>query len=291
MVEVFRPQDLQDAVEQLEFTDCTIFAGGTDLMVKKKNWAGLEPSFGKSVMLISDMRELTQIIEDEGFLVMGACCTFSQLLDSSLVPASLKKVFRQIASPGIRNSATLGGNICNSSPAGDSLPMLYALDARLLIASSCRRTELPIEDFILGPGKNLLKSGELIAAIKIPIAHFTTAAYKKVGTRNATALSKLSFAGLANLEKGELRELRIAFGAVAPTIVRSREIEKDILEQCQGGYPDIHSILEDYSRLIRPIDDQRSTALYRKRVALRLLEDFLLKISMEIERSQYEDHC
>ena len=171
--------------------------------------------------------------------------------------------------------ATLGGNICNSSPAGDSLPLLYALDAELLIASGCRRIELPIEAFINGPGKNCLKPGELLAAVRIPSKSFHRILYKKVATRNATALSKLSFIGLAEVDEGELRDLRMAFGAVGPTVIRSRDLEQDVLQGIQEGRLLLGEVLQEYSRLIRPIDDQRSTAVYRKTTALRLAQNFL----------------
>lgn len=247
-------------------------------MVRKKRWSGLVPCFDKPVMFVSDLQELREIKEDKMFVSLGAACSLTSLIESSVVPDYCKQAFLQMASPGIRNMATLGGNICNCSPAGDSLPVLYAMDAVLTIESSCRKRELPIEDFITGPGKNILKPGELLTAIKLPQKEFNTHAYKKVGTRSSTSLSKLSFAALADVQKGVLKDIRIAFGAVAPTIVRNRDIEQDIISKRAKGILDIPEIIGDYRAFIKPIDDQRSTAFYRKHACLRLLEDFMFDI-------------
>jgi xanthine dehydrogenase FAD-binding subunit len=278
MVASYKPKTLQEALEILEFEDCTVFAGGTDLMVKKKQWAGLEPSFDKPVMFISEIKELTALYRDDKYIFIGAACTLSLLIDSEIIPSFYKDVFVEMASPSIRSTATLGGNICNASPAADSLPLLYALDAILLIENSCRKMEVPIDEFITGPGRNILKTGELITAIKIPIKEFTVAAYRKVGARKSTALSKLSFVGLANIDHEGLHDIRLSFGAVAPTLVRNRGIEEEIVSMYSSGFIDMYEINKYYGVLIKPIDDQRSTAEYRKSVCLRLLADFIKNI-------------
>jgi CO/xanthine dehydrogenase FAD-binding subunit len=275
MVNVYRPQSLSEALEIIAFTECTVFAGGTDLMVKKKQWTGLMPAFEKPVLFISELKELREIrIEDE-FLYIGSACTFSGLLDSLLIPESYKQVFMEIASPAVRNIATIGGNICNSSPAGDSLPLLYALDAVIIIESSCRKLEVPIQEFITGPGRNVLNSGELVTAIKLPLKSFEKVVYRKVSTRKSTALSKVSFVAMAVTKENKLHDIRIAFGAVAPTIIRSRDIEEEIIYCCSKGYLDKTEIIRDYATLIKPIDDQRSTAFYRREVCKRLLTDYI----------------
>jgi CO/xanthine dehydrogenase FAD-binding subunit len=275
MVITYRPKSLMEALEAIEFTDYTVFAGGTDLMVKRKQLAGLLPSFDKPVMFISDLSELKQVTIKDGFLYIGAACTFTDIIENYLIPEFYKEVFMQIASPAIRNSATIGGNICNSSPAADSLPLLYALDAALVIENSCRRAELPISDFITGPGRNILTSSELVTAVKLPIQSFEKTCYKKVSSRRSNALSKISFVALANIENDVYKDIRIAFGSVAPTVIRSLDIEEDIITMSSQHALDINQIARDYATLIKPIDDQRSTAFYRKEVCNRLLADFL----------------
>lgn len=275
MVITYRPKSLIEALESIVFNEYTVFAGGTDLMVKRKQWAGLMPTFDKPVMFISDLDELKQITIKDGFLFIGAACTFSGLIESPLIPEFYKQVFMQIASPAVRNSATIGGNICNSSPAGDSLPLLYALGADLIIESSCRRVEVPIADFIIGPGRNILTSSELVTGIKLPIQDFEKTCYKKVSPRKSNSLSKVSFVAMANIENDVYKDIRIAFGSVAPTVVRSLDIEEEIIAMSSQRNLDIGQIVRDYATLIRPIDDQRSTAFYRKEVCSRLLADFI----------------
>jgi CO/xanthine dehydrogenase FAD-binding subunit len=281
MVNAYKPKSLIEVLEAIAYTEHIVFAGGTDLMVKRKQWAGLLPNFDKPVIFISDLNELKQIRLEEEYLYIGAACSFSSLIESPMIPDFYKKVFMQIASPAVRNMATIGGNICNSSPAGDSLPLLYALDADLVIESSCRRTLMPIGDFITGPGRNILTSSDLVTAIKLPIKEFEKICYKKVSPRKANALSKVSFVALANKEKDIYKDIRIAFGSVAPTVIRSLDIEEEIIAMSSEGNLDYGQVIRDYATLIKPIDDQRSTAFYRKEVCKRLLVEFLEKNAIE----------
>lgn len=274
MVACYRPKSLGEALEILSFTDCTILAGGTDLMVKKKQRAGILPSFQKPILFISGLPELKEIYKDDATLTIGAGCTLSQLIKSSAVPNFYKAVFKDMAAPGIRNAATIGGNICNASPAGDSLPLLYALEAVLIIETSCRKKQVPIESFITGPGKTVLNTGELLTAIKIPLKEFHIQNYKKLGTRKAAALSKLSFVAVANKTASCYEDIRIAFGAVAPTVVRCKDVEAEIVAMSQKGPIELDEIISSYESVIKPIDDQRSTALYRKKACMKLLKDF-----------------
>lgn len=281
MVEAFTPMSLKEALDILSYTECTIFAGGTDLMVKKKRWAGLTPGFEKPVMFVSELKELKSINKDGDALVIGAACTLAELTESELIPDVFRKVLKQMASPSIRNIATIGGNICNASPAGDSLPFLYAMDAYIEIQSSCRKSNVPISDFILGPGKAHIWPDELVTAVRIPLKEFNVVAYKKAGTRKATALSKVSFIGMADKDEKGLLDVRIAFGSVAPTVVRSRDIEEELIAMIKSGNVDITEIIGDYGMFIKPITDQRSTAFYRKEVCKRLFVDFIFDSLMK----------
>lgn len=281
MVGAYKPTSLQNALDVLAYTDCTVFAGGTDLMAKRKRWSGLEARFDRPVMIISDIEELQEIFMDKNFITIGAACSISQIIDSSLIPEAYKPVFQSMAAPSIRNMATLGGNICNASPAGDSLPLLYALNASLVVESCCRKKEVFIDEFIVGPGKTILDGDELVTEIKIPVEDFETCIYRKVGTRKANSLSKLSFIGLVRRQGEALADVRIALGAVAPKVVRCRDLEQEIIEAQKLGFIDVNEILKYYTDLIKPIGDQRSTALYRQQVAERLLADFLGSLNLK----------
>ena len=276
MVKAFRPLSLADALGIAADHAVIPLAGGTDLMVQRRRVAGLTPDFDEPVLFIGHLQELNRISRDASRLTIGACCTYSRLLAHPWVPTALKRVMEEIGSPAIKNRGTLGGNICNASPAGDTLTALYALDAEVILQSRGKGRSLPIEDFILGPGKTVREREELLAAVTIPRNAPSRMVYRKVGTRKANALSKLSFIGLSEISDRRLRDLRIAFGAVAPTVVRSRELEKRI-----QGYPPgelwghITSICDLFGSLIRPIDDQRSTEDYRKKASLALLRQYL----------------
>jgi len=141
---------------------------------------------------------------------------------------------------------------------------------------------LPIYQFISGPGKTDLHADELLTEIIVPHNRATTHFFKKVGTRRANALSKLSLSGVARISGDRLDEIRIAIGAVAPTVVRSIELEKRMEGRSISEVAGIaEEILRDYDTLVQPIDDQRSTAEYRKRVAMNLLRHFLLGIVLQ----------
>lgn len=275
-MEAYRPLNINEALAVRSEKDVYVLNGGTDLMVKKKNEEGLIPKFDKAVMFISQISELKKIYKDEKYIHIGSGCTFSEIIKNDVINELLKEPSINIASPAIRNAATIGGNICNSSPAADILPALYSLEAKLQLQSIKSQRLIDIQDFITGPSRNILSKDELLTEILIPAYDFNKSLYKKVGTRKSTAISKLSFMGLAKVENGKAADIRMSFGAVGPTIVKSKAIENEI----EGKSPEeilsnLESIKEQYSRIINPIDDQRSTAKYRKRVCLNLVSCFL----------------
>lgn len=277
MVIATTPTNITEALEFLSEKDAIIMNGGTDLMVKKKSWSGTIPSFDKPILFINSLKELKQVFTEKNNLIIGSGCTFSQLERSPLVPIYLKVVIREIASPAIRNLATIGGNICNASPAGDILTPLYALDAKLRLVSRNKERIIPIKEFIIGPGKTLLNANELLTEIIIENYNNKKFYYHKLGTRKATALAKASFIGFYEVENNIIRDLRIAFGSVGPVVIKDRDLELTLVG---GSIKDtrykICEIVERYSELIRPINDARSTAKYRKAVCLNLLRNFLL---------------
>lgn len=277
MAETLTPKTLKEALEYRAQYKAMPFAGGTDLMVKRKSWAGTLPKFDAPVLMIGGLNELKSCAADNGVLRIGAAVTLADIAENESIPEMLRLAVKQMASPGIRNMGTLGGNICNASPAGDTLPPLYALGATVTLQSIRGRRELPISQFITAPGATELQDDELLTEVGIPLARFSYEYYRKVGTRKADALSKLSFAGLAGVKEGKIEDIRAAFGAVAPTVLRSVEAESLLTGADLNDLPILLPQVKDiYSRSIRPIDDQRSNAAYRKEVCIRLLEGFLL---------------
>lgn len=279
MIQHFVPTTLKEALKILDERDCYIFAGGTDLMVQKHRSSGLVPNFDKDILYVMNIKELDYIKTDaEGNLRIGAMNRYCELLNSSLVPDIFKTVFNEIASPNIRNMATLVGNIGNASPAGDSLLPLNLFNARVVLSSIKGNREVLVEDFIQGVRKIDRKKNELITEVIVPKCDLNFY-YRKIGSRKAETITKVSLMGGYKLDGNKVKELRICFGSISTKVVRNHFIE----EKYQGKSVNelrarIDDIINEYDHEIKPITDQRSTMEYRKKVAKNLLRDFLKTI-------------
>jgi xanthine dehydrogenase FAD-binding subunit len=277
-ITAYRFDLLDETLSQLNKEDCTIMAGGTDVMVLHKSGRGVPPKISKPVVFIDHLPELKQVYQNHNDLHIGACCTYSELLENPLIPQALKNAIQTIAAPAIRNRGTLGGNICYASPAGDTLPLLYVYNAKLLLRSINGDRIVAISDFIQGPRRVGRFQNEILTEIILPSilekeAHIV---FEKVGNRNADAIAKVTFAGYMRIKDTRIEDVRFAFGAVGPTMVRSIEIEKKLLGKTLPlKAADINQVVAAFDKIITPIDDQRSTAAYRKTVALNLLCYFL----------------
>ncbi|RID88415.1 xanthine dehydrogenase family protein subunit M [Peribacillus asahii] len=276
-ITAYRFERLDETLSQLNREDCAIIAGGTDVMVLHKSRRGVPPKIPKPIVFINHLSELKQVYQHHKDLHIGACCTYSELLENPLIPFALKNAIKTIAAPAIRNRGTLGGNICNASPAGDMLPLLYVYNAKLLLRSVNGNRMVTISDFIQGPRRVQRFHNEIVTEIILPsVLEDSHVVFEKVGNRNADSIAKVSFAGSIRISKDRIDDIRFAFGAVGPTIVRSVDIEKKLVGKTiplDGA--DIAAIGSAFDKIIRPIDDQRSTAAYRKTVALHLLRYFL----------------
>lgn len=274
-VDGYLPKTINSALQILNSENVIVYAGGTDLMVRYKNETSLLPKFDKNILYIGQIDELKKVYENNEEIVIGAGCTLASLLRNEHVPEILKKAIRGAASPAIRNMGTIGGNICNASPAGDTLPILYSLNSRCSVISEGLERTINIEDFIYGPRRTALEKNEMLKSITIPKENFNIVHYEKVGARKASAISKLSFAGLCNVENGRVQNLRISFGAVGATVVRLKEAENLIIgREINTLDKFIKEAIELYDKNINPIDDQRSTAQYRKIVVMNLIKYF-----------------
>jgi CO/xanthine dehydrogenase FAD-binding subunit len=200
-------------------------------------------------------------------LVIGAGTTWSQLQApelASLAPG-LAIAARTVGSPQIRNAGTLGGNIATASPAGDALPVLYALDAVVETVSPAGRRSVPIVELITGVKNTNLASDEIITAVRIPVAAGPQE-FLKIGTRNAMVISVASLALAVDVGR---RAVACALGACGPTIIRGEAAERHADAVVDWASDDVGgSDVETFGRLVadaaRPIDDQRSTARYRR---------------------------
>ncbi len=283
MVDTFRARDLQDALQIRSDHHAVPLAGGTDLMVKYRSWPGTLPSFPWPVMFINHLPELRLLQVKQDGIHIGAGVTLTETECSNDVPEILRSAVNQMASPAVRNLGTLGGNVCNASPAGDAVCVLYALDAEVVLTSLRGSRTLSIMEFITGPGRTDLKEDELLTDIIIPDLSYNITTYRKIGTRKANALSKISFCAAAKTKLGRIDDIRVAFGAVGPTVVRSYETERTVIGMNASDLTQrLSDLRADYDAMIQPIDDQRSTAVYRKQVSLNLLDQYLQKLLKEM---------
>ncbi len=284
MVKSFHPGSLEEAVSIRTSESALPFAGGTDLMVRYRYESSAVPDFPAPVLFLGHLKELRGLRRMDHGVSVGAAVTLTEILESALIPAVLKEAVATIAAPGIRNSATMAGNICNASPAGDTICALYALDAGVKLSSAKAERVVPISRFITGPGKTRLHHDELLTEIIIPDFEESFHYFRKVGTRRANALSKLSIAAAVRIADETVEDIRIAVGAVAPTVVRSMELEKEMQGVKRSALREqAEDIFSRYEKMIQPIDDQRSTARYRKQVALNLLRYFLFEQVLQKE--------
>lgn len=276
---VLAPRDLQSALDLLAADPGrhTPIAGGTELMVAF-NTGRLAQG---SLLSLQHLRELRFIEESDTTITIGSGTTFTDLRKHPLVDRHLPLLCRAASWTGSianQNRGTLGGNIVNASPAADSSPALLAYDAAVTLISATGRRTIPYSDFHLGYKKTALRPDELVHSLTIKRDWNGYRQYiRKVGTRNAQAISKVALAAVAQLTDGRIAEIRIGAASVADRPVRCLAAEQTlrnapVTEQTIAAAR--AALLEE----AKPIDDIRSTAKYRTAVAANLLEEFLRQL-------------
>jgi CO/xanthine dehydrogenase FAD-binding subunit len=279
MVKTVIAKDLDQALDALNQEPYRIVAGGTDMLIQNRSHTGLSIAYKGNVLYINQVDELRKIKEDHKQLMIGATVRLEEILKDQRTPKLLKDIIIEMASPAIRHTGTLAGNIANASPAGDSLPALYLLDASVKLQSKDKTRIIKVSNFIKGVRKIDLNKDEMITEIIIPKLDFDIVSFIKVAPRRSDAISKLSFAGAVRFDGDEIIDLRLALGAVYMTVVRNRELENKYIGSSKNKLKNqVDEVLKDYNPLIQPIDDQRSNKIYRKKVALNLIKDFISKI-------------
>lgn len=265
---VFRPACLAELWPLLA-DGARPMAGGTDLLVAARRHGPCD------VALLEGIPGLDGVGVENGHVRLGAMTTHAELVRHPVVRQHLPVLAQALAvlgSPLVRNMGTIGGNLAAASPAGDTLPPLYVLNAQAEVCSREGVRLAPIGELLLGPGRTALAPGHLITAVHIPLPpagglhHF-----EKVGRRDALAIAVASLAAIIVLDgDGRVAEARIAVGSVAPTVVRCHEAQARLL----GRRLDREALAEAggaVRRAVSPIDDVRATAAYRRKVAGNLL--------------------
>ena len=279
----FAPTSLAEAIHLLRNGDATILAGGTDLMPQTQ--AG-RVRFRRTLLNIRRIPELRGIARSDGGIRIGALTTVTEAMESDLIRAEvpiLVEAGDHFASAQLRNTATIGGNVCNASPAGDTLVPLLVLDAEVELVSeidgapSMRR--MPLEAFFAGPGKTHRAAGELLVAVHVPAPKSGSfARFVKFGTRPALDISAISIGVAGTRRDGALSGVRVAFGAVAPTPMRGRATEA-ALEGRPLTAEAIAAAAAAARAEVRPISDVRASEWYRRELVGNLMQRVLTDVA------------
>jgi carbon-monoxide dehydrogenase medium subunit len=249
-------------------------AGGTDLMVQITGETVQPPAHVLDLWRLDELRGIEQT---DGRLTLGALTTYTQIRQSEVVRDLLPALGQAAATIGaaqIQNRGTIGGNIVNASPAGDTLPVLLSVDAQFVLGSARGERSVNATDFWPAYRRTLRAPDELLLRVVIPLPRGRKVRFRKVGTRRAQAISKVVMALSWREDGGVWRDVRLALGSVAPTPIRARLTEA-VLEGAAARQQTADHAADTLSKEIHPIDDVRSSADYRRAVASRILHRLL----------------
>ncbi len=269
---VFFPRSLDELWPLfLQHPEARVLAGGTDLLISIRSRRIQAPS----LISLEKIETLCGISDTPEEVRIGAGTCHADLLENHLIKSLfpvLTEALKTLGSPHIRRMGTLGGNIVTASPAGDTLPPLQVLGAEVALCSAAGIRRMPIAEFISGPGKTALKTGEILTTIFLPkragslLQHF-----EKVGLRSAMACAVASFAAAIKVSKGgKIESARLAWGSVGPTVMTIPTLEAALIGRtlCRET---LEHIMPLVSKGISPLDDVRASADYRRMVAGNLL--------------------
>ena len=260
------PSTIEEAAEVVaeQGERAKVLAGGTDLISMMK----LGLATPESIVSLNKIEGLDYIREENGSLRIGALTTITQILTSDLIRkkfASIHETSLSFATPQVRNMATIGGNICRSSPCANTPPPLMTLGADVVLVGTRGERVVSLEDFITGPGQNVL-DGEILAETIVPIPSKNSGAAFMQLSRNTADLAKVNCAAKVTIIDGACEDIRIVLGSVSDRPVRAKAAEQLI-----KGEKITNEILEEAARKavedISPISDARSSAEYRRQVS------------------------
>lgn len=255
------PKTIDEAVQVLADcgTEARVLAGGTDLLIrmKRKQWT---PRAVVSLRHVPGLRDISL----NGELRLGACMTLNGLIRSSIIREHfpvLAYAASKMAGVQVRSLATVGGNLCNASPAADMAPPLIALNARAVIVGKNGERVVPLDEFFVGVGKSVLEPGEMLREILVPRDESMHASFIKLEHREAMDISIASVA--VSVKSGNGGDIRIVLGAVAPTPMRAHKAEA-MLRSSELTEERINEAARVASSECNPIDDVRGSAWYRR---------------------------
>ena len=280
------PENLDEALAIMDEQDPTALAGGSDLMVSGANGTGVNPSFSRPVVIISNLSELKGIRKrEDGWTEIGALSTSREIAESGLVHPLVRKAASLMGAVALRNCATIGGNIANASPKGDTPQPLILLDAEVTLKSVRGERRMKVDDFILGAKKTKLEKGEIITSVLIPPSSLTHCYYRKIGMRRANAISKLTISIGAEVRDGKVVDFRASSGAAGPKVIRSHEAESILIGKTLSELTEYkEEFLDAWNNAISP----RAMPEYRRGTTRRMLSFFIDALSAGVQEGIIE---
>jgi CO/xanthine dehydrogenase FAD-binding subunit len=276
--EYYAPESVHEASKLLkEFgSDAAALAGGTDVIVKMKDGTRRP----KYIINLKKIPGLSGIKETSDGIEIGALTKIREVEQSALIKEKysiLHKAARVLGSVQVRNLATIGGNICNASPCADSAVGLLSLDAVAHISGLEGERDVPLVDFFVGPGRTVLAPGEILTSVKVPkVASESKSGFNRVA-RASMDLATVSLAAVVTMKNGVVEDSRLAWGTVAPTPMRTKDVE-EFLKGKKLSDEVIEEAAELASKSIKPREKGRSNGPYKRRVAKGFIVETLSKL-------------
>ncbi len=272
----YRPDKINDALYSLSKEKLTIAAGCTDLLPSTQ-----QENLGNNILDISGIKSLRHISFENGFRKIGSGVTWTDLVENNELPKCydmLKECSLQIGSKQIQNLGTIGGNLCNASPAADGVPCLLSLNASIELLSLNGKRVLKLEDFIKGSRETELKNNEILSAILIPKeAEIGRSSFLKLGARKYLVISIAMIACKLNLKKDVISEIAISVGSCSAVAKRIKSLENLLIGKSIKD--ELTSIILNYNyeNYLSPINDIRGTNTYRFKASKVLVKDTIIK--------------
>ncbi len=262
-----QPASLSEALDALVAGNVTPICGGTDV------FPALVDRPPISLLDLGRVAGLRGIVSTGDHIRIGAATTWRDIIRADLPPAfdMLKQAAAQVGSIQIQNRATVGGNLCNASPAADGVPPLLALDTEVELASQAGRRTIPLGDFLQGNRRTALRPGELLVSLRVPrLGENAGSAFSKLGARKYLVISIVMVAATLEINDGIVREARIAVGAASAVARRLRVLEAKLVGfDTRNSFANV--VMPDDLAGLTPIDDVRATASFRTDAARELV--------------------
>ena len=272
----YRPDKINEALDSLSREKLTIAAGCTDLLPSTQ-----QDNLGDNILDISGIKSLRNIDFENGFRRIGSGVTWTDIVENNNLPNCydmLKECSLQIGSQQIQNLGTIGGNLCNASPAADGVPCLLSLDASIELLSVNGKRVLKLEDFIKGSRKTELQNNEILSAILIPKeAEIGRSSFLKLGARKYLVISIAMIACKLNLEKDIISDIAISVGSCSAVAKRIKSLENMLIGKSIKDELTTIILNYNYKNYLSPINDIRGTNTYRLKASKVLVKDTIIK--------------